>query len=189
MARFLGAILVAGIVAGISVTLVTFQSRRITGTMSKSLRAMEVLDHDLEECVSRGSTLSGELREATKNLGECNQERERASAELDRILVDLKQIRRSSDVFCTPREKCVFDIGSHDGSAAKSYLADGLRVVAVEANVALTAATLASLANHVLNNQFTALPVAVSEGTGKKVKFYSHSNTRWGSLDPHLGCR
>jgi FkbM family methyltransferase len=78
----------------------------------------------------------------------------------------------------------VFDVGMHRGEDTEHYLTRGFRVVAIEANPALVAATRERFADAISAGRLTVVGAAVAEEPGVVELAVSDEITIWSSLDP-----
>jgi FkbM family methyltransferase len=77
----------------------------------------------------------------------------------------------------------VYDLGLHKGEDSEFYLKKGFRVVAVEADPALSAHAAARLRPWLEAGRLVILNLAIAETAGAR-PFYRHERSEWGTLNP-----
>lgn len=83
----------------------------------------------------------------------------------------------------TRRKQLVVDVGMHRGEDAESYLAQGFRVLSIEANPALVSEAKARLASHIESGDLRIVHAAVVEQAGEVV-LHVGPDSGWASVDP-----
>lgn len=97
--------------------------------------------------------------------------------------------------WCDGPPRCVMDMGFNSGQDTHFYLADGWRVVAVDANPVLIAAGRQRYADALANGTLVLVPSglipesAVATAGSKLTFFKSKLDNVWSSFDAHWGCR
>lgn len=97
--------------------------------------------------------------------------------------------------WCDGPPRCVMDMGFNSGQDTHFYLADGWRVVAVDANPVLIAAGRQRYAEALANGSLVLVPSglipesAVATAGSKLTFFKSKLDNVWSSFDAHWGCR
>jgi FkbM family methyltransferase len=85
--------------------------------------------------------------------------------------------------------KLVFDIGMHTGVDTAYYLAEGYRVVAVEANPSLVAAGEKRFARDIADGRLILEGIGIHEHDGELPFTINDQVDEWSSFIPHLGQR
>ena len=83
-----------------------------------------------------------------------------------------------------PTGGLVYDVGMYDGADTAYYLAEGYRVVAIEAHPELVAAARRRFARELADGLLVILNVAVADGWGTHDLWISDDHLEWSSLEP-----
>ncbi len=83
----------------------------------------------------------------------------------------------------------VMDLGLHDGGDTAYYLAQGYRVVAVEADIAHVEAARVKFAKAITNGDLVIEHCALADTDGEREFYRSRDNDQWSSLEYSLARR
>lgn len=85
--------------------------------------------------------------------------------------------------------RLIYDIGMNNGDDTAYYLAQGYRVVAVEANPILVEAAKDRFAKEIADGRLTIIPVGISEEEGDCTFWICDKYAEWSSLNRHHASR